>query len=249
MKHLFLSLLLLPVACLQQHDKSKGASGGAEAHPQATATPTPGTDASATPPAAAAGKNPIGCGTIPTPAADDLVLFNGESLSAGATNTLRLTGGWLGDEVWDNGKLVFESSDSSIRFGNEGIYHGFKLSPPLASGKRRTFTVKGAEVTIEAVRGTSGALPTFGLRVIKPDEFEGNGGAATTTWMLDKADGGSRFLNIPAGCTTVFMWTPQAFVDQKAIGNRFIWEMQSNWNQADQLHIRRIALKGFVLNP
>jgi hypothetical protein len=65
------------------------------------------------------------------------------------------------------------------------------------------------------------------------------------TIMLDKPSGGSRLLSIPNGCTLIRMYMLATFLEQKLVGNRLIWEMQSNWNQTDILHIHRIVLKGF----
>lgn len=189
---------------------------------------------------------PKGCSGESVLDSGDLVLFSGESLSAPAANTLQLKNGWMGHEVWDNGRLQFDAVTSTITFGNEAIYHGFKLSPPLVTGQKPTFMLIGADVYVEAERANPNApLPTFGLRVIQPDEPEDQGGAPTTTWMMDKPNGGSRFLSIPNGCTLIRMYMPASFLEQKLVGNRLIWEMQSNWNQTDMLHIHRIVLKGF----
>jgi hypothetical protein len=191
-------------------------------------------------------ETPKGCSGESVVESADLVLFSGESLSAPAVNTLQLKNSWMGHEVWDNGRLQFDAVTSTITFGNEAIYHGFKLSPPLVNGQKPTFTLTGADVYVEAVRANPNApLPTFGLRVIQPNEREDQGGAPTTTWMMDRPTGGSRFLNIPSGCTLIRMYMPASFLEQKLVGNRLIWEMQSNWNPADTLHIHRIVLKGF----
>ncbi|HET9237195.1 MAG TPA: hypothetical protein VFO10_08085 [Oligoflexus sp.] len=191
-------------------------------------------------------ETPKGCSGESSIEGGDLVLFSGESLSAPAANTLQFKNGWLGNEVWDNGRLQFDAAKATITFGNETIYHGFKLSPPPVNGQRPTFTLTGADVYVEAVRANPNApLPTFGLRVIQPGEPEDQGGAPTTTWMMDKPSGGSRFLTIPGGCTLIRMSMPATFLEQKLVGNRLIWEMQSNWNQPDMLHIHRIVLKGF----
>lgn len=191
-------------------------------------------------------ETPKGCSGESTMESGDLTLFSGESLSAPVPNTLQFKNGWMGDEVWDNGRLQFDAEKATITFGNEAIYHGFKISPPPVNGQRPTFTLVGADVYVEAQRSDPNApLPTFGLRVIQPGEFEGNGGAPTTTWMMDKPTGGSRFLTIPNGCTLIRMYMPASFLEQKLVGNRLIWEMQSNWNPTDTLHIHRIVLKGF----
>jgi hypothetical protein len=183
--------------------------------------------------------------------ANDFVLFQGEALG-GMTNALAFSSGWKGEEVWDNGRLQFEAKDtgSLITFSNEGIYHGFKFSPPSLNGSRKNFSFTAAEVWVDSVRSNpSGPTPSFGLRVIKPLENEGNGGAPTSTWLLDNAAHGSRFFNVPASCSLLVMRMPQTFLDQKAVGNRLIWEMQSNWTPADVLRIRRVVLKGFQFLP
>jgi hypothetical protein len=193
---------------------------------------------------------PQGCRGESSIESQDLVLFSGESLSAPTPNTLQFKNGWMGDEAWEGGRLQFDASRSTMTFGNQAIYHGFKISPPLVDGKRSAFTLIGADVYVEALRTDPKApLPTFGLRVIQPDEREDMGGASGTTWMMDKPAGGSRFLSIPGGCTLIRMFMPASFLEQKRIGNRLIWEMQSNWDQADTLHIHRIVLKGFQSSP
>lgn len=195
-------------------------------------------------------ETPQGCSGESSMESKDLLLFSGESLSAPTVNTLQFKNGWMGDEAWDNGRLQFNATKATITFGNEAIYHGFKITPPLANGQRSAFTLIGADVYVETVRATPNApLPTFGLRVIQPGEREDQGGAPTTTWMMDKPTGGSRFLSIPSGCTLIQMYMPANFLEQKLVGNRLIWEMQSNWNQTDTLHIHRIVLKGFQNSP
>ena len=195
-------------------------------------------------------ETPQGCSGESSVESGDLLLFSGESLSAPTVNTLQFKNGWMGDEAWDNGRLQFDAAKTTITFGNEAIYHGFKISPPLANGQRSKFTLLGADVYVETVRANPNApAPTFGLRVIQPNEPEDNGGAPTTTWMMDKPTGGSRFLSIPNGCTLIRMSMPANFLEQKLVGNRLIWEMQSNWNSTDTLHIHRIVLKGFQNSP
>ncbi len=195
---------------------------------------------------------PSGCSGASTVSANDFLLYRGETLPAAENNVVTLGQGWRADEVWDNGRLQVESlgNGSMLSFSNEGIYHGFKFTPPSVNGVRRNFTMTGADVYVELKRANpTAALPTFGLRVIKPNEFEGNGGAPTTTWLMDKPSNGSRFLTAKTECALIQMSMPQAFLDEKAVGNRLIWEMQSNWNIPDKIIIRKVVLKGFQFAP
>ncbi len=203
-------------------------------------------------PADSSSEIPSGCNGASTVTANDFLLYRGETLPAAENNVVTLGQGWRADEVWDNGRLQLETlgSGTMLSFSNEGIYHGFKFTPPSVNGVRRNFTLTGADVYVELRRpNPTAALPTFGLRVIKPNEFEGNGGAPTTTWMMDKPSNGSRFLTAKNECALIQMSIPQAFLDEKAVGNRLIWEMQSNWNIPDKIIIRKIVLKGFQLMP
>lgn len=195
---------------------------------------------------------PSGCSGASTVAANDFLLYRGEALPAAENNVVTLVQGWRADEVWDNGRLLLEplGNGTALSFSNEGIYHGFKFTAPSVNGVRRNFTLSGADVYVELKRANANAaLPTFGLRVIKPNEFEGDGGAASTTWMMDKPNNGSRFLTAKVECGLIQMYTPQAFLDQKSVGNRLIWEMQSNWSVADKIIIRKVVLKGFQFVP
>lgn len=185
-------------------------------------------------------------------AADDFVLFAGEHLSAVQPNVFAMVDGWRVDEAWGNGRLelVQIGASAAISFGNEGIYHGFKFTPPTVNGIRRNFTVRAADVYIQIDRvNPTGSAPTFGLRLIKPGEFEGNGGAPTTTWMLAEPNGGTRFIAAPSACARVRMFVPQGFLAEQAVANRLIWEMQSNWSSSDQLLLKAIVLRGFRYIP
>lgn len=125
-----------------------------------------------------------------------------------------------------------------------------RSTPASVNGVRKNFILTGAKIYAQLQRANPNApQPTFGLRVIKPGEFEGNGGAPTTTWMLDKPNSGSRFFTIQNNCSLITMQMPSGFVSSQAVGNRLIWEMQSNWSPADRVLIRKVVLTGFRFVP
>jgi mono/diheme cytochrome c family protein len=195
---------------------------------------------------------PAGCTGASTVDANDLVIFQGAPLAAPVNNTISLPQDWKVDDVWDGGVIatLMVGTDSAFSFGNTGIYHGFKFSSPTVNGARRNFTINGVDVYVGLNRpNPNAALPNFGMRIIKPGEFEGAGGAPTTTWMENKAAGNSRNFTIQNNCTLISLSTPQGFLNANSVGNRFIWEMTGNWAPADKLVVRKVVLKGFKYAP
>lgn len=185
---------------------------------------------------------PVGCTGNSTVTANDMILFDGGPQPLMQGLPLAMNQNWLLDEAWGNYQLALISTNggTGIRYGGTPQFHGFKFTPPL----RRPFNIAGADIYVELDRpNPSSPLPTFGLRVIKPGEFEGNGGASTTTWM--NGSNGSRFVTINSACTLISLSMPQGWNVNTGIADRFIWEMQSNWNTTDRLVVRRVVLKGF----
>ncbi len=194
---------------------------------------------------------PMGCTGNSTVGANDYVLFDGGTLPAVVSDTIALDDGWMVDEAWDPGTLyVFSAGtgSSGISFGNAGVFHGFKFTPPSTGGQRQKFDLTGADIYVQLNRSNPNApLPTYGLRVIKPGEFEGNGGAPTTTWM--RGSNGNQDITATTACQLVTLTMPQGWNSGNTYANRFIWEMKSNWNTADRIIIRRIVLKNFRVVP
>ena len=189
---------------------------------------------------------PMGCTGNSTVTADDMILFDGGPQPLTTGLPLAMNQNWLLDEAWGDYKLslVSISGGTGIRYGGTPQYHGFKFTPPL----RRPFQIKGADIYVQLDRpNPNNPLPTFGLRVIKPGEFEGDGGASTTTWM--NGSNGSRFVTINTECTLISLTMPQSWNANTNVADRFIWEMQSNWNTSDNLVVRRVVLKGFKYAP
>ncbi|SMF01894.1 hypothetical protein [Pseudobacteriovorax antillogorgiicola] len=175
-------------------------------------------------------------------------IYWGESFQSHTEKLVQLQNGWKIDDVWGNGK-IFRSNDSgqpSIIFGNEVRYHGFKFTPPNASGSsdRRRFTFKRAEVYAYH-QGTS-SNAQWGLRVIKPGEFEEAGGAPTTTWLSHSPQGNNTRFGLSGSCSKISMDMPQKFFNENGEANRLIWEMQDNWNPNDRVVIRGIVLVDFT---
>src|SRR5690606_33246503 len=189
---------------------------------------------------------PVGCTGASTVGSDDMILFDGGPQPLMQGIPLAMNQNWLVDEAWGTYQLslVEINGGTGIRYGGTPQYHGFKFTPPL----RRPFHIAGADIYVELNRpNPNNPLPTFGRRVIKPGEFEGDGGASTTTWM--NGSNGSRFVTINSACTLISLTMPQGWNVNSGIADRFIWEMQSNWNTTDQLIIRRVVLKGFKYAP
>lgn len=186
---------------------------------------------------------PDGCASLSPVAETDFVLFDGAALDAPMGNTLSLHGGWVLDEVWavPQGAMLgvaATGNGSAITYRNGGPETGFKFTPPVSFGVRQTFRLTGVDLYIEGSMGT----PVFGLRVIKPGEFEGNGFAPTTTWTRDA--GGQQDLTLGQGCNLYPLTMPQDWTPTD-VANRFILEVKNGWTPANELRVRRIVIKGY----
>jgi predicted nucleic acid-binding Zn-ribbon protein len=176
---------------------------------------------------------PASCGDSLNLEDNDYVIYAGENLQRNGDNTINLSNGWRIDEAWDNGTVNVElfGGDWAMTFTNEGIYHGFKITPPTVNGQRRRFYLDGSEVLAYRVtdNGTTNRVSTYGLRIIKPGEFEGNGRDPKTSWMMTEPGDADRFFALLENCVQTTMHTPDRFMNDDQLGDRLIWEMQGNW--------------------
>ena len=180
-----------------------------------------------------------------TPGGNQLVLWSSDNLSQGSSNNFNLPSGWRIGEVWGNGNVQVSNvgGRNAVVFSNEARYHGFKIIPP--DGRRFSFT----EAIVVAYRQKSADSPVatanYGLRVIKPGEFEGDGGAPTTTWTVQNRGGSNRLFDLPELSNEATMHMPSSFFNGQAQATKLIWETQINWHINDALVIESVVLKGF----
>ncbi len=176
--------------------------------------------------------------------ANDFVLFDGsKNIGPVSGGTIELHQQWKLDEVWalSSGakiQVVNSAGGSAIEYSNAGIYTGFKFTPPLEFGQRSKFNLSGVDLYVQ---GNSSSAQ-FGVRVIKPGEFEGNGGASTTTWVRN-AQGGQDF-NLSTQCTLLRLTMPGNWSANQA-ADRFILEVKNGWNNSNNLKVRRMVIKDF----
>lgn len=209
----------------------EGAPGSKEEY-----VPDPGSVGSATVPA--------GCSGNATLTDNDFVLFDGISAFSVMGDTIDLHGNWKLDEAWavpQGAKIEVKSTadGAAISYSNAGIFTGFKFSPPSAFGGRSPFKISGVDLWVQVNSGS----PQFGLRVIKPGEFEGNGGASTTTWMRNSS--GQQDLTPSTSCQLMSLTMPQGWDVNSQNADRFILEVKNNWNNSHELQVRRMVIKGF----
>lgn len=209
----------------------EGAPGSKEEY-----VPDPGSVGSATVPA--------GCSGNATLTDNDFVLFDGISAFSVAGGTIDLHGNWKLDEAWavpQGAKIEVKSTadGSAISYSNAGIFTGFKFTPPSAFGSRSPFKITGMDLWVQVNSGS----PQFGVRVIKPGEDEGNGGASTTTWMRNS--NGQQDLTPSTSCQLMSLTMPQGWDVNSQNANRFILEVKNNWNNSHELQVRRMVIKGF----
>lgn len=190
------------------------------------------------------GPIPSDCPNTASTDSSHFVLFDGSDNVGPVTGgSIELHKGWTLNEVWavpDGAKIeIVDSTDgSAIQYSNASIFTGFKLTPPLNFGERSSFNLSGVDLYIE---GNSSSAQ-FGLRVIKPNEDEGNGGASTTTWMRNSQD--QQDLSLSQGCSLLSLSMPNNWSSSQE-ANRFILEVKNGWNNSNELRIRRIVIKGF----
>lgn len=187
---------------------------------------------------------PSDCSGNATLTDNDFVLFDGISAFSVMGDTIDLHGNWKLDEAWaipQGAKIeVKDTADgSAISYSNAGIFTGFKFSPPSAFGGRSPFKISGVDLWVQVNSGS----PQFGLRVIKPGEFEGNGGASTTTWMRNSS--GQQDLTPSTSCQLMSLTMPQGWDVNSQNADRFILEVKNNWNNSHELQVRRMVIKGF----
>ena len=190
---------------------------------------------------------PDGCAQTAPPAPNDFILFDGGPLEPPVGNIVSLHGGWVLDEVWAAGEgalldVVATGNGTAISYGNIRTFTGFKLTPPIAFGVRQNFLVSGVDLYIE---GSAGA--TFGLRVIKPGENEGMGGAPTTTWTRNAQ--GQQDHTLTAGCNLLQLTMPPEWDAASQPASRFILEVKGGWDTTSTLQVRRMVVKGFSVAP
>jgi hypothetical protein len=191
-----------------------------------------------------ASTTPKNCEGESTVSDKDLVIFDGKLVSA-VDNKVSLNSDWILNETWDNARLGVEmkNDQSVITFSNEGIYHGFKITP---QGQMKRFVASGVDIYVSSSKDSS----TFGLRIIKPDEFEGNGGASSTSWYKTSPD--SQEPDSRAGkpslsqtCKLVKFYITPSFTRENKVSTRLIWEMMTDWSPNDKLYLHKIVLKDF----
>lgn len=198
--------------------------------------PDPGTIGSAPVPSDCSGASAV--------TDNDFVLFDGGDLDPVSGGIISLHGNWVLDEAWavpQGARLeVKDTADgSAISYSNAGIFTGFKFTPPNAFGARSPFKVSGVDLWVQVNSGS----PQFGLRVIKPGENEGNGGASTTTWMRNS--NGQQDLTPSTSCQLMSLSMPQGWDVNNQNADRFILEVKNNWNNSHVLQVRRMVIKGF----
>lgn len=190
------------------------------------------------------GPIPSDCSGSATVTDNDFVLFDGGDLPAAVDGNIDLHGNWKLDEAWavpQGAKIEVKNTadGSAISYSNAGIFTGFKFTPPTEFGARAPFRISGVDLWVQVNSGN----PQFGLRVIKPGENEGNGGASTTTWMRN--GNGQQDLSPSTSCQLMSLSMPQGWDVNSQNANRFILEVKNNWNNSHELQVRRMVIKGF----
>ena len=190
------------------------------------------------------GPVPSDCGQNIPVGTDDFVLFDGGDAFSVSNDTIELHQSWILNEVWaapQGAKIdIVDTVDGqAISYSNAGIFTGYKMTPPLAFGEQRHFHLSGVDLWVE----TNKDMPEFGLRVIKPGENEGNGGASTTTWVRN-SNGQQDFATTP-GCELLSLTMPSNWDNANQEAKRFILEVKNGWNTTHELRVRRMVIKGF----
>ncbi len=190
---------------------------------------------------------PKNCQGDSTVDAKDLVIFDGKAVSI-TDNKVPLSADWIINDSWGNAKLGSETKNDQtvITFTGETIYHGFKITPISPAGQQKKFVATGVDLYVSASKEAS----AFGLRIIKPGEFEGDGGAQTTSWFKSNAqsnepDNKPGTPSLSTNCKLIRFYITPSFVQNNKVSTRFIWEMMTNWNPGDKLYLHKIVMKDF----
>lgn len=193
---------------------------------------------------------PADCSGTGVIGANDFVLFDGGKFSPGA-GEIELHGKWSTFNVWNDAMglaIVDAGAGSALKFGNAGIYQGFKIAPPKVGGVLKPFKIEGMDIWMQMEQGdASNQQVTFGMRITFPGEQQNQGGDPNTTWMYDasKQDAGiSNVATVPKTCNLVSLKTPASWDVATEVADRFIFETKSNLSASDGILIRRIVLKG-----